>query len=212
MPYLLCPVPTENVCACSRAKRPMWEGASLFNGRDRRPWGLRPPLTPLLEALEEGLGAVLLIQVGLIMPVHPLPLTLPPLHQIWEETHDKGRQGRGGGVCVCGCVRTTCGHLDTGARSQGTSILLQHYYLALAPCCNVAPLSSFVEAALGLINTQTICQTLSTGSATALVPNRGLFHFNSIQCGENIIQWIKMFPQNQTQNMQVNFKLCLLKM
>lgn len=60
---------------------------------------------PQLKALEGRLGAVLLIQVGLIMPVHPLPLTLPPLHQIWEETYDKRRQAGGGGRGVCVCVQ-----------------------------------------------------------------------------------------------------------
>lgn len=47
----------------------------LFNGRDRGPQGLN---SPQLEVLEKRLGAVLLIQVGLIMPVHPLPPATPP--------------------------------------------------------------------------------------------------------------------------------------
>lgn len=86
-------------CVCTHNRAVEQGQGSLFNGRDRGPWGLS---SPQLEALEERLGAVLLIQVGLIMPVHPLPLTLPPLHQIWEETHDKGRQAGGGRKeCVC---------------------------------------------------------------------------------------------------------------
>ncbi len=132
------------VCVCA-AERRHRGGGSLFNGRDRGPWGLS---SPQLEALEERLGAVLLIQVGLIMPVHPLPLTLPPLHQIWEETHDKGRQAGGGGsvsVCVCVCVCATCGHLYSGAWAQGTWEISPPYYLlnspALAPGLSVAPLS-----------------------------------------------------------------------
>lgn len=127
------------MCAAERRRR---GGGSLFNGRDRGPWGLS---SPQLEALEERLGAVLLIQVGLIMPVHPLPLTLPPLHQIWEETHDKGRQAGGGGsVSVC----ATCGHLHSGARAQGTSqiffasILLARYSLAFGTgTVSAAPLA-----------------------------------------------------------------------
>lgn len=74
---------------------------------------------PQLKALEERLGAVLLIQVGLIMPVHPLPLTLPPLHQIWEETYDKRRQAGGGGKKSM-CVRATCGHLHSQMGALGT--------------------------------------------------------------------------------------------
>ena len=44
------------------------------------------------------------------MPVPPLPPQPPGPHQIWEETHDKERQGGGGGECVRVCVLTTCGH------------------------------------------------------------------------------------------------------
>lgn len=116
-------------------------GGSLFNGRDRGPWGLS---SPQLEALEERLGAVLLIQVGLIMPVHPLPLTLPPLHQIWEETHDKGRQAGGGGS-VSLWVCTTCGHRNSPAWAQGTLEISLPYYLCYSPALAsglfVAPLS-----------------------------------------------------------------------
>lgn len=162
----------KHVCVCSRAKEQWW-GGSLFNGRDRGPWGLS---SPQLEALEERLGAVLLIQVGLIMPVHPLPLTLPPLHQICEETHDKGRQAGGGGsvsVCVC----TTCGHLYSRAWALGTREISPLHITALRLWHQAFLLlhfharASFVEAALGLINTQTIWQMLSTGSGTVPLSN-----------------------------------------
>lgn len=107
---------------------------SLFNGRDRGPWRLS---SPQLEALEERLGAVLLIQVGLIMPVHPLPLSLPPLHKIWKEMRDKGRQGGGGGGCVC--VHTTCGHLCSWAWARGTWEISPPYY----SCCSPSMVPSF---------------------------------------------------------------------
>lgn len=129
----------------------------MFNGRDRGPWRLS---SPQLEALEERLGAVLLIQVGLIMPVHPLPPSLPLLHKIWEETRDKGHKGEegsGGWLCV-----------QPVAISAVELRGLERFPLCITPA--VLPLwlqafmlfhfltaASFVEAALGLINTKTIC-------------------------------------------------------
>jgi len=168
------------VCVCA-AERQRRGGGSLFNGRDRGPWGLS---SPQLEALEERLGAVLLIQVGLIMPVHPLPPTLPPLHQIWEETHDKGRQAGGGGgrsVSVC----TTCGHLDRGGWARGTREALPPYYLRSSLWRRAFLLlhfhaaASFVEAALGLINTQTIWQMPSTGSGTVPLSNEAFSYLTN---------------------------------
>lgn len=56
---------------------------------------------PQLEALEERLGAVLLIQVGLIMPVHPLPFH--PSHHYIKSGRKCMIKGNKQGTCVCVC-------------------------------------------------------------------------------------------------------------
>lgn len=155
------------VCVCCRV---MGKGrGSLFNGRDRGPWRLS---SPQLEALEERLGAVLLIQVGLIMPVHPLPPSLPPLQKIWEETGDKGdkeEEEKEGVVCVCAynlwpSLQLSMSSGDLRDFPSVLLVLLSRSGTELLRCSTFTPQPSFVEAALGLINTKTICQTLSTGS------------------------------------------------
>lgn len=131
------------------------------------PWRLS---SPQMEALEERLGAVLLIQVGLIMPVFPLPR---PSHRyirsgrkrmIKEDKEGEDWVG-GGNVCACNLWPSLQSSISSGDSRDFPFALLVLLSGTESSCCSTfTPQPAFVEAALGLINTQTIWQMLSNGS------------------------------------------------
>lgn len=94
------------------------------------------------------------------MPVHPLPPTLPPLHEIWEEAHDKGRQPGG-------CVQPVAVPAAVKHELWGLERFPLHISLwrRAAVLFHFHAAASFVEAALGLINTQTIWRRRQLGQA-----------------------------------------------
>ncbi len=101
-----------------------------------------------------------------------------------------------GGVClcvsVCVCVQpvaiSTVEHGLRGLerfRLHITCSTLRLWHQAFL-LLHFHATASFVEAALGLINTRTIWQMLSTGSGTVPLSNEGFFPLKPMNCAHNL--------------------------